>query len=197
LLGPASGTAAQAIAWLDSRADISYRGKGVQEIVAAYQGWGETVGMDWFLALAQCCHETGSLTSFWSQRPQRNPAGIGVTGRHRSDWNDNFDQEREADGLRWSYNYQRNRWEDGLRFDTWADHAVPAHLGRLLAYALRDEQANTAQRSLIATALAVRPLPASLRGVAPSIIGLNGKWAVPGTTYGQTILNLRARMLAP
>ena len=33
------------------------------------------------------------------------------------------------------------------------------------------------------------------RGSAPTWTDLNGKWAVPGTTYGQSILNLYGRML--
>lgn len=33
------------------------------------------------------------------------------------------------------------------------------------------------------------------RGSAPTWTGLNGNWAVPGTTYGQSILNLYSRMI--
>ena len=32
------------------------------------------------------------------------------------------------------------------------------------------------------------------RGVAPTWVELNGKWAVPGYRYGQTILNIYKRM---
>ena len=67
---------------------------------------------------------------------------------------------------------------------------MPAHIGRLLAYALRDDQATPAQKALIDQALAYRALPSRLRGVAPTIVGLNGRWAVPGTTYGQRILSV-------
>src|SRR5688572_23430971 len=34
------------------------------------------------------------------------------------------------------------------------------------------------------------------KGMAPTWVGLNGKWAVPGTTYGQTILSIYNEMLA-
>lgn len=188
IVGPATGTEAMAIAWFAPRADPSYTDFDLGVIVGAYRSVGESVGMDWFLALAQMAHETGSLTSFWSQRPQRNPAGLGVTG----EWS----AEQPADTSGWAYNTQRLRWERGLSFATWADHAVPAHLGRLLAYALTDEQANDAQRALIAYALSIRPLSASRRGIAPTILGLNGVWAVPGTTYGQTIVNLARKIRA-
>ncbi|MBT2734467.1 glucosaminidase domain-containing protein [Bacillus sp. ISL-7] len=33
------------------------------------------------------------------------------------------------------------------------------------------------------------------RGSAPTWTALNGKWAVPGTTYGQSILNLYEKMI--
>lgn len=186
IVGRATGTEAMAIAWFAPRADPSYTDYDLSAIVAAYRAVGEAVGMDWFLAMAQMGHETGHLTSFWSQRPQRNPAGLGVTG----EWS--AVQPPDTNG--WAYNTQRMRWERGLSFATWAEHAIPAHLGRLLAYALTDAQANDAQRSLIAYALSVRPLSSSRRGIAPTILGLNGVWAVPGATYGQTIVSLARRM---
>lgn len=185
LLGPATGSAAQASAYLIARSN-SYTSYDIGQIVAAYQAVGERVGLDWFLAIAQCAHETGSLTSWWCQRPRRNPAGIGVTGRIIPGTLDS------PPGPEWVWDGLQ--WREGLSFSTWADHAVPAHLGRLLAYALRDDQANSAQRELIAYALGYRPLPTSLRGVAPTIVGLNGRWAYPGTSYGQQIVDLARRM---
>ena len=80
IVGRATGTAEMAIAWLTPRADPSYTPFDIGVIVRAYRSIGDAAGMDWFLALAQMAHETGHLTSFWSLRPQRNPAGIGVTG---------------------------------------------------------------------------------------------------------------------
>ena len=50
-------------------------------IVPAYFSVCASVGMEPVMSLAQMIHETGCLTSWWSQRPRRNPAGIGVTGR--------------------------------------------------------------------------------------------------------------------
>ena len=73
-------------------------------------------GVDPLVALAQLVHETGNLTSFWSQRPQRNPAGIGVTGQSQA--------EQPADLRGWAYNTQRMRWETGrttLFRRMWAD----------------------------------------------------------------------------
>jgi hypothetical protein len=186
ILGISNGTVEQAIAWIAPRADESYSDDAIREIVQAYQSIGTNVGMDWFVALAQMCHETGHLTSFWSQRPQRNPAGIGVTGVWQND--------QPADTNGWAYNTQRSRWERGLSFASWAGEAIPAHLGRLLAYALTDQQANPTQLQLIQYALSFRGITNTNRGVAPTWVGLNGRWAVPGTTYGQTLLALAEKM---
>jgi hypothetical protein len=54
-----------------------------QVIVPAYFELCGSVGMDPILAIAQMIHETANLASFWAARPQRNPAGIGVTGQHQ------------------------------------------------------------------------------------------------------------------
>lgn len=190
LLGPASGSSAAAIAYLSARCDPSYDRAAITEIVTAYQHWGERGGLDWFLALAQMAHETGSLTSFWSLRPQRNPAGLGVDGSAV----DGVPSDPPPQPTGWAYNTQRHRWEKGLSFPSWVDESVPAHVGRLLAYTLRDDETNAAQAQLIQQALAWRPLPAEKRGVARSYVALNGRWAVPGTTYGQTIVALAKTM---
>jgi len=185
ILGPASGTVDQAIDWLAARSAAEYPRFDVATIVGAYQQIGDAVGMDWFLAIAQMAHETGNLTSWWSGRPRRNPAGIGVTGR--------MQEGTPTDGA-WAWDDALQRWREGVSFPTWANDAVPAHLGRLLAYALRDDEANQAQLDLIVRALSYRPLPASYRGVARVITDLNGRWAVPGTDYGQRIMDLARRM---
>jgi hypothetical protein len=63
-------------------------------------------------------------------------------------------------------------------------------VGRMLAYALRPVEGTAVQRTLISRALAFRPLPASYRGAAPTLAGLSGRWAVPGTEYPQKIADL-------
>lgn len=92
--------------------------------------------------------ETGHLTSFWSQRPRRNFAGIGVTGKPGQ----------------------------GLSFPD-LKTAVDAHTGRLLAYALPADAGDQAQGQLIKEALSFRMLPDRLRGAAPTLRGLAGTWA--------------------
>ena len=105
-------------------------------------------GVDPLVVSAQMDHETAHLSSYWSQRPRRNPAGIGVTG---------------APG-------------EGVSFPRWSD-SVDAHVGRLLAYALPKGTGTVEQKRLIARALSWRPLPDSYRGSARTIYGLQGRWA--------------------
>ena len=64
ILGGASGTPEQALRWLEGRADASYvedDRRSLKTIIGAYRTIGEIVGLDWFMALAQMCHETGNL----------------------------------------------------------------------------------------------------------------------------------------
>lgn len=119
-------------------------------IVPAYFTVCQSVGVDPLIAIAQMVHETGNLSSAWSQRPHRNPAGIGVTG--------------EAGA--------------GLSFADWARDSIPAHVGRLLAYALPLGQGAPAQQQLLARSLSVRGLPVTYRGSAPTLRGLTGRWAM-------------------
>jgi hypothetical protein len=49
---------------------------------------------------------------------------------------------------------------------------MPAHFGRLLAYAIADGRATPRQRGLIATALRWRSLPAKARGSALALRAL-------------------------
>jgi len=125
-----------------------YTEEDVARIVRLYFETARPVGLDPLLAISQMVLETDNLSSFWSQRPRRNPAGIGVTGEP---------------GV-------------GVSFPSWPK-AVRAHVGRLLAYALPEGGENSVQRALIEEALTARPLPASRRGVAPTLQGLAGTWA--------------------
>ncbi|GAB4208236.1 MAG: glucosaminidase domain-containing protein [Roseiflexaceae bacterium] len=186
IVGLPTGLAEQAHAWLIARAAAEYTAYDTWAIINAYQQIGDSVELDWFMAIAQMCHETGSMTSWWAARPRRNPAGIGVTGRIQVGTPD------APPGPAWAWD--GSVWREGVSFASWVEHGIPAHLGRLLAYALRDDQASPAQFALIQRALAVRPLPLYLRGSSPTYISLNGRWAVPGTSYGQRIIDLARRM---
>lgn len=187
LLGPPTGTTEAAIAWLAPRS-TAYTPYDVEVIVRGYAETGNAAGIDWFLAIAQCAHETGHLTSWWCQRPRRNPAGIGVTGETRPGTPD------QPPGPDWAWDEANQVWRAGLSFASWVGESIPAHLGRLLAYALPVGAGTPYQQQLIDYALSRRPLPDHLRGVATTITDLNGRWAWPGTEYGQRILALAERM---
>ena len=179
ILAAPRATAEQAAAYIIDRG-TTYSDYSVRLIVSYYWNIAPQVGVDPLIAIAQNIHETDNLKSWWSQRPRRNPAGLGVTGETSK--NPPPDYERHL----WAYNEEEQLWRKGLSFADW-EIATRAHIGRLLAYAIRDDQANAAQRALINEALALRPLPGSFRGVAPTMRGLNGRWAVPGTTYADKI----------
>lgn len=180
------GTPAQCVRYMLARPHGEYNAHDLTNaIVPAYFSVGASVGLEPLMLLAQLIHETGGLTSWWSQRPRRNPAGIGVTGRKEA--------EQPATGA-WAF--RDGAWIEGVSFASWADDAIPAHAGRLLAYALRDDQATFfLQRAMIKQALGYRPLPAGFRGVSPTWRGLNGRWAVPGPTYADTIAVIANAML--
>jgi hypothetical protein len=125
-----------------------YSEADVRMIVANYFAVAPAVGLDPLLVLAQMVEETGNLTSFWSQRPRRNPAGIGVTGQPGA----------------------------GVSFPDWKT-ASRAHTGRLLAYALRKNTGTPAQANLIEAALSFRSLPDNVFGAARTLKGLAGTWA--------------------
>lgn len=186
-----SGRIDQAIRYIGTRT-TQYTPDKVGEICKAYADIGDRVGIDWFVTIAQMVHETGSLTSWWSKPPRRNPAGLGVTGEAVTA------KTREANPARypateWAQSPD-GLWRRGLSFDTWAEHAIPAHIGRILAYCLPAGHGDEHERQLISQAMAVRSLPGKYRGVARTWTDLNGRWAWPGTTYGQRILEVAAAM---
>lgn len=182
IVGAPLGTTDAALRWLQPRAK-----RDAAEVVEAYQSIGHAHGVDWFLALAQANHETGNWTSALSQPYNRdgvalnNPAGIGVTGLWAA---------APKPGMVWDAD--RDQYRACVPFWT-LDIAVRAHLGRLLAYALTDAQATPVQQVLIDEALRWRPLPEALRGSAPTIDQLSGRWA-PSETYGVRVAELAERM---
>jgi N-acetylmuramoyl-L-alanine amidase len=75
----------------------------------------------------------------------------------------------------------------GAAFAT-PEEGVLAHIQHLFAYATRN--------SLPSTYPKVDPrFDLVTRGIAPGWLDLNGRWAVPGTQYGQLILKIYERML--
>lgn len=146
LIGPLSGTRDAAVAFIrTSLPATSEYTNDVETIMNYYWVYGPSAGIDPFLAAAQCIFETGGLTSAWSARPKRNPAGLGV------------------------------RQEGGLAFDTW-DAAVQAHIGQLLAFALRDDEASDQQKQFMSRNPRHSQIAPALRGSAKTLAGLSNHW---------------------
>lgn len=165
LSGPGAAVT-QAQSYVLSKPHGNYSDAEVREIVRLYFDTGLSVGLDPLLAVSQMVLETGNLTSFWSQPPRRNPAGIGVTG---------------VPG-------------HGVSFPSWSA-AVRAHVGRLLAYALRQGEGTNEQVQIIKEALKWRSLPSHLRGSAPALKDLARTWAAD-TDYAAKISRIANEILA-
>ena len=154
------------------------------------------LGLDPWLAMAQCLHETANLSSWWAARPRRNPAGIGVTGQTRLG--------QPGDPMpapTWAYDDADRLWRHGLSFRGWLSDSIPAHLGRLLAYATPPATRTPAQQRAVTTALSYRPLPPPVHGSAPILQALGQVhnpsghgWASPGTDYGARIAAMANRL---
>lgn len=173
-----------------------YTRADLRDILEEYWRVCVPVGVNPLLAVSQMLHETGYLVSFWSIREQRNPAGIGVTGKSS--------QVKPPNTDGWKFNTQRNQWEVGISFKNWKHHSIPAHVGRLLAYVLSPRTGTPEQRDLIARALLYRPLPLRTQGSAQTLKQL-GKvhnpsgegWASPGLDYGQRIATIANQFVEP
>ena len=163
-------------------------------IVPTYFQFCAPLGVNPLLTIAQMIHETGNLTSFWAARPRRNPAGIGVNGRTQPD--------QPTDTTGWAFDPAMNQWRFGVSFATWDQDAIPAHVGRLLAYALSIGSETPAQAAAIARALTYRTFPDTMRGSA-AVLRMLGRvhnptgqgWASPGTDYGTKIAAIAARIV--
>lgn len=205
LLSAPRATAAQAEAYIVALGSV-YSDSDISKIVGYYWRYAPSVGLDPLPAIAQCIHETSEhdqatgrwrpMSSWWAQRPRRNPAGIGVTGEER--------RTRPIDVKTWAEDngFDPPIWRAGLSFESW-DVASRAHIGRLLAFALQFGQATRSQREMIDFALSFRPIGKSLRGSAPTLKLLGARhnptgqgWATPGVDYGARIASVASEIMA-
>lgn len=156
------------------------------QIAAAYTTIGSLAGVGNLIPFAQGVHETGWFSSWWFVE-HNNPAGIGVTGRKQP----GDPNTPPRDGV-WQWYGRERQWRQGFHFDTVAA-GVLAQIAHLLAYAGTDAQLAETQRWLLPFDVRLTAM-GSARGKAPTWVGLNGKWAVPGKTYGQKILEIAERL---
>jgi hypothetical protein len=191
VMAPARCTQKQATEYVFERMPVSsnYTRHDLENvIIPAYFTVGELIGVDPCIAIAQMIHETGFLSSFWSKRPRRNPAGIGVTGQTAKSL------PKDASYWEWSYDDEARIWKKGLRFDTWDRGSVPGHISRLLGYATKEPERTHEQKEFLKEHTARRPLPPKVIGCAPTLAGLEGTWAVPGKGYADKLAAHATRM---
>lgn len=181
ILSSPSGTIDQCVKYIRTHPHGEYSDYDIGQIVKSYFETCAKGGIDPVMVIAQAIHETACFSSWWSQRPRRNPAGIGVTGR----------KSLTVEKPRGAWELKDGIWFEGVAFKAWATESVPAHVGRLLAYALHNGQGTAHQHHLIGYALGIRPLPLSYRGAAPTWKGLAGRWAVPGQFYPKALIRLQ------
>lgn len=173
-----------------------YRRDALLDIGAAYAVACDLAGLDTWLTLGQVAYETGKLTSWWSARPRRNPAGIGVNGQSRK-------TAHPTDPEIWPYQSSTQRFVRGYSYPRWVydpDHpgetaAVDAHVSRLLWYA--QLAPFSPDQKLLMDRGRAWGMPDAARGSArtPRELGwafnrakarMMG-WAFPGWTYGRGI----------
>jgi hypothetical protein len=190
LFGPATATEEQVSIFILGRPTGEYTAHDVTgTIVPTYFLYCEAMGINPIIPIAQMLYETAGLTSWWAGRPRRNPAGIGVNGLRQA--------EIPIDRTAWAYKSDAKMWLSGVSFDSWQDDAIPAHVGRLIAWFLKPGERSVIQRQVAERALAYRPLAAKYQGSAKTLKHLGKKhnpsgegWASPGVTYGRSIAAL-------
>jgi hypothetical protein len=136
-------------------------------------------GVRLIVALAQCAHETGWLTAALAQRKDkdgrdlRNPAGIGVSEAK--------DKATPYHRVGTVFDADVGGYRPCTQFRDWRTESIPAHVGRLLAYATRKGERTPAQQEAVDTALAFRGLPSGCQGSAPTLRQLgSGPNPIPG-----------------
>lgn len=148
LLGPASGSKEKVVAYLRRHlgSNSEYKSYDIDLILGYYWKLAPQVGIDPYLAIIQSIYETDGWRSWWAGRPRRNPANLGVTSPRV-----------------------------GLSFKSW-ELSVQAHIGQLLAFALKDNELNNAQRNMVRKNPNHNHISASARGSAKVLGDLSGRW---------------------
>lgn len=177
LLSSPSAKPSQCVDYILSHAHGEYTSHDIKNVIV-YSYFTYSSGVDPVMLISQMIHETGNLTSWWADRPRRNPAGIGVTGRTRD--------TRLATG-KWVL--KDGIWHEGNSYNDWM-MGIWCHVGRVLCYRFTQSGGNAGQRHFMDMAHKDRPFPDKYRGKFNYWENLNGRWAVPGTSYAQSIIRI-------
>lgn len=182
LLGKATGTEAQCVDFIMRHNHGEYNLHDVKNIIV-YTYFKYNEGINPVMLVSQMIHETGNLTSWWSARPRRNPAGIGVTGDTASPVKP---QQLLNPPKGWTIDTERGIWKQGISYPTWMQ-GIWSHIGRVLCYRFTVSSGTDSQQELMRMSTDDRKFPAIWRGKFNNWEDLNGRWAVPGLTYAQQI----------
>lgn len=183
IMGPSVATADQMNAWLagelprvENKLKQQYNRELVpipENLAELYLKIGEEYGIRGDLAFAQAAKETHYFQFTGDVQPwQNNYCGLYAIGSPLT----GQEPLRGADA-------NLVRFEEGVHGAIFAspEAGVEAHIQHLYAYAVKGELPSGK------TLVDPRYILVS-RGIAPNWLGLNARWAVPGTTYGQSII---------
>ncbi len=159
----------------------SYTLYDYRSIITSYETTAKIGNINPYIAIAQMVKETDWCRSWWSQRPRRNPAGLGVTGEETT--------KEPANKNVWSYSNDSHVWKKGYSFPSW-QVSTQAHIGHLLAYMHKQDDLTEEQQYLVASDPRSAFIAPSIRGTVKLLKHLDGKWAVPGVGYGRSIATL-------
>ncbi len=157
----------------------SYTLQDYKSILLSYEQACKKGNINPYLAVAQMVKETDFCRSWWSQRPRRNPAGLGVTGETLP--------HEPATKSEWAFDGKV--WRRGYSFPSW-DISAMAHIGHLLTYLYTEQELNRAQSLLVATDPRSKAVPKEWRGKIKTLKDLEGKYAIPGIGYGRSIATI-------
>ncbi len=163
-----------------TRASQYYNLNDIRSILMSYDKAARMGNVNPYIAIAQMVKETDWTRSWWSRRPRRNPAGLGVTGV--------TSVEKPANINGWAHDDIEGIWKQGNTFPSW-EIASMAHIGHLLTYLYTDEALTSDQRILVDH----DPRRSSVttnRGKVKILKDLDGKWSDPGIGYGRSIATL-------
>lgn len=154
----------------------TYTANDYRKILTSYDRAAQLANINPYIAIAQMVKETDWGRSWWSQRPRRNPAGLGVTSET---------SEKDQDKSSWAFDTSSNVWKKGYSFPSW-EIAAEAHIGHLLAYMYKHESLSAEQIALVAVDPRSKAIAPEIRGTVRVLKDLDRKWVI-GTGYGKSI----------
>lgn len=176
LIAPPRVSAKRLVMYIACHTHDGYDEDDVREIIATYVATCTESGLDPLLVVSQLLLECDHLNSASAKPTRLNPIGVGI-GSSESGSRASKDQDLLP------------------LFPSWTEVAR-VHAGILLAYALPKGAENPRQRGLIEQAAKWRPVPAALRGSAPTVDRLAAAWGAE-SDYARKIRDIADTIMQP